>query len=150
MPVLVGMIAVLFQFGILFIAYLSLVHELRDIGRWVAVHPDTINGTSCTTPNSMWAQICADAPTVIDPTKITLYVDPAADGVQRDCDQATFAANSNTCPNRRAGQELRLRLHYDAGSIMFLPTTFRFGPWINVALRSSLPDYAYSVMVEQH
>src|SRR5258708_3949654 len=49
MPLLIGIVAVLFQFGILFIAYLSIVHEMRDIGRWVAVHPDTIDGTSCST-----------------------------------------------------------------------------------------------------
>jgi len=58
---------VLFQFGILFVAYLSLVHETRDIGRNVAVHPDTLDGT-CTTAVSLWKQVCDDAPAVIDPS----------------------------------------------------------------------------------
>jgi hypothetical protein len=57
---LLGIITVLFQFGILFIAYLSLVHETRDIGRFVAVHPDTIDGT-CANTNSLWGKVCDDA-----------------------------------------------------------------------------------------
>src|ERR1700730_16080517 len=62
MPLLIGIVATLFQFGILFIAYLSMVHEMRDIGRWVAVHPDSIDGTNCSTANSLWQQACLDAP----------------------------------------------------------------------------------------
>src|SRR5205085_1296113 len=71
MPMLVGLIAVLFQFGILFISYLSLVHATRDIARFVAVHPDTIDGApGAPTPpcigaptytppaSSLWGHIC--------------------------------------------------------------------------------------------
>ena len=39
MPVLVGIVAVLFQMGFLFVAYVSLLHATRDVGRWLAVHP---------------------------------------------------------------------------------------------------------------
>src|SRR3979490_2748718 len=76
LPLMVGLVAVLFQLGILFIAYLSLVHETRDIGRFVAVHPDTIDG-SCITASSLWKQVCDDAPSVIDKTKITPTFSPA-------------------------------------------------------------------------
>jgi Flp pilus assembly protein TadG len=37
MPLLVGVVAVLFQTGVLFLSYLSLVHASRDVGRWLAV-----------------------------------------------------------------------------------------------------------------
>src|SRR4030088_438152 len=73
LPLLVGIVAVLFQFGILFIAYLSLVHETRDIGRYVAVHPDTIDGvaaTACSATSTLWRQVCDDAPSVVDKTRI--------------------------------------------------------------------------------
>src|SRR5258707_13177961 len=80
MPLLVGIIAVLFQLGILFVAYLSLVHQTRDIGRYVAVHPDVLDGTPGTpTPpcqgagppaGTLWAHACTDVPSVIDPPKI--------------------------------------------------------------------------------
>jgi hypothetical protein len=146
LPILVGIIAVLFQFGVLFIAYLSLVHEMRDVGRWASVHPDIVDGTTCTTASSLWAQLCADAPSVVDPNKITLSIQPSGDGVTRDCS----ALASNRCTKRVAGTELKLRLQYDASTIIFLPTTFRLGPWLNVAIKSTLPPYDYSVMVEQH
>ena len=41
MPIRLGIIAVLFQFGVIFVSLLTIVHEARDVGRWVAVHPDT-------------------------------------------------------------------------------------------------------------
>jgi hypothetical protein len=151
MPVLVGMIAVLFQFGILFVAYLSLTHEMRDIGRWVAVHPDTDDGTaaSCTntTATDLWRQLCGDAPSVIDPTKLTLSVVAGTDGQTRAC--RPLPANGK-CASRPAGTELRLRLAYDASTIIFLPSNFRLGPWMQVKIPTTLPPYDYSIMVEQH
>jgi hypothetical protein len=146
MPVLVGMIVVLFQFGILFIAYLGLVHEMRDIGRYAAVHPDTIDGTSCSSASSLWAQVCNDAPSVVDPSKITFSIVRGNDGQTRSC----AALSSGHCTARTVGSELRLELRYDASSILFLPSTFRFGPWFNVAVPTALPAYDYSIMVEQH
>jgi hypothetical protein len=149
MPVLVGMIAVLFQFGILFIAYLALVHEMRDIGRFAAVHPDTVDGTSAdcgTSAASLWAQVCNDAPSVVDPNRITFSVIQSQDGVTHSC----TSLSGGHCTLRPVGAELRMRLSYDASSIMFLPTTFRLGPWFNVSLSPTLPPYDYSIMVEQH
>src|SRR5438105_2364990 len=75
-PLMVGIVAVLFQLGILFIAYLSLVHETRDIGRFVSVHPDMIDGT-CTMNNSLWKQVCDDAPSLVDKTLVTPTFAPA-------------------------------------------------------------------------
>jgi hypothetical protein len=146
MPILVGIVAVLFQFGILFIAYLSLVHEMRDIGRFAAVHPDTIDGTGCATSNSLWGQACSDAPTVFDSSRITFSVVQGLDGQTRSC--ATLS--SGKCTSRPAGVELRMRMQYNANSILFLPGAFRLGPWLNVAVPTSLPPYDYSIMVEQH
>lgn len=146
MPILIGIVAVLFQLGILFVAYLGMVHEMRDIGRWIAVHPDTFDGTSCASANSLWAQACADVPTVVSPSRITVSVIASGDGVTRSCALST----PQKCASRTAGTELRLRIVYDASSIIFLPSTFRLGPYLNVAIPTSLPAYDYSVMVEQH
>jgi Flp pilus assembly protein TadG len=150
MPVLVGIIAVLMQFGILFVAYLSLTHEMRDIGRWVAVHPDTLDGTaaSCTNASAtdLWRQVCANVPSVVDPARLTFSIRPGTDGQTRTC----TAFVNNKCANRPAGVEIRMRLVYDASSILYLPNNFRLGPWLNVAIPTTLPAYDYSVMVEQH
>ncbi|GAC1324559.1 MAG: hypothetical protein NVSMB2_22750 [Chloroflexota bacterium] len=153
LPLLVGIVAVLFQFGILFVAYLSLVHDTRDVGRWIAVHPDTVDGTSVSCTNmsvtDLWRMVCdGAADTVIDPARITLFIDTSADSIKRSCPTLT----NGFCSNRHAGDELRIRLHYDVASLVFLPTTFGIGPWLNVALPWSTfsMDYPYSVMVEQH
>jgi hypothetical protein len=138
LPLMVGIVAVLFQLGILFIAYLSLVHETRDIGRFVAVHPDMIDGT-CTTTSSLWKQVCDDAPTVIDKTLVTPTFSPAC---------ATLTGNK--CTGRTAFSQMHITMQYNASSIIFLPTTFRLGPFFNVTIPTSLPAYDYYVMVEQH
>jgi hypothetical protein len=146
MPILVGLITVLFQLGILFQAYLTLAHEMRDIGRWIAVHPDTRDGSSCSDAGSLWQQVCSDVPGVVDPSKITLSILTSTDGVKRDCP----SLSGTRCASRTAGTELRLRLAYDASTIIFLPANFRLGPFLNVAIPTALPPYDYSVMVEQH
>src|SRR6266852_9558426 len=122
LPIMVGIVAVLFQLGILFIAYLSLVHETRDIGRFVAVHPDMIDGT-CSTNNSLWKQVCDDAPTVVDKTLVTPTFSPAC---------ATLSAGK--CTGRTAFSQMHITLQYNASSIIFLPTTFRLGPFLNATI----------------
>ena len=57
---------------------------------------------------------------------------------------------NSKCANRLAYGEVRMRLHYDASTLIFLPTDFRLGPWLRVKIPTALPDYDYSVMVEQH
>src|SRR5713226_8073823 len=109
LPLLVGIISVLFQFGILFVAYLSLVHETRDIGRYVAVHPDTVDG-DCVTTGTLWKQVCDDAPAVIDPTRVTAAFSPACS-----------VLSSNKCTLRTSGTQMQITLTYNASSIIFLP-----------------------------
>jgi TadE-like protein len=149
MPVLVGIIAVLFQFGILFVAYLSLVHETRDIGRFVAVHPDIVDGgpsgstAPCASPptGSLWAHVCGDLPSVIDPMRVqdAPLVTPAC-----------ASLSGGRCTSRTTGSQLHIQMAYDASTITFLPTTFRLGPWFQVSIPAALPTYDYYVMVEQH
>ena len=143
MPLLVGIVAVLFQFGILFVAYLSIVNETRDIGRYVSVHPDTLDGvsaTACTTAGTLWKQVCDNAPGVLDKTRVTPTFSPAC---------TSFTAGK--CATRLSGTQMQITLQYAAaGSIVFLPTDFRLGPWLHVTLPTDLPAYSYFVMVETH
>src|ERR1044072_854122 len=72
MPILVGIVAVLFLLGILFVAYLSLVHEMRDVGRWAAVHPNTVDVVYRPTPPAIPnPPTCNDA-LLNDPTNPSL------------------------------------------------------------------------------
>jgi TadE-like protein len=155
MPLLVGLVAVLLQFGVLFISYLSLVHATRDIARFVAVHPDTIDGaptpptspcdSAYTPPNpSLWLHVCTyDVPSVIDKLKIKdlPLASPACTALD---------ANGH-CP-RATGSSITINMSYDSSSSIFLPMSVRWGPWLTFDVPSSLltMSYDYTVMVEPH
>ena len=162
MPVMVGLIMVLFQFGILFISYLGLVHMGRDIERWLTVHPDSSDST-------VMLYITKDMPnTVMFPTE--------ADGPSLRCTynsgtQAWSCANGSTlsqpatggllvqlspgcgstppCTPRTTGSMQTITLEYDASSRMFLPTTFKLG-FLNVPMPGAVQTYQFSMMVEPH
>jgi hypothetical protein len=88
----------------------------------------------------LWRQVCDDAPTVIDKTLVTPTFVPAC---------ASLTAGK--CTTRTSGSQMKVTLKYAAaGSIIFLPTDFRLGPWLRVAIPTDLPAYDYYVMVETH
>jgi hypothetical protein len=109
----------------------------------VAVHPDTIDGvasSACSTAGTLWRQVCDDAPSVIDKTLVTPTFVPAC-----------AALTAGKCTARTSGTQMKVTLKYTAaGSIIFLPTDFRVGPWLRVAIPTDLPAYDYYVMVETH
>ena len=153
MPLLLGVVAVLFQLGVLFISYLSLVHATRDIARFVAVHPDTIDGApvpptppcSSYSPNSLWEHVCTyDVPTVIDRYKIK-------DNPITTVPCATLDAQGH-CATRTTGSMITINMYYDSSSVIFLPTRVRFGPFLNFDVPASWQtmSYDYTVMVEPH
>jgi hypothetical protein len=133
-PLLFGIIAVLFQFGILFISYLAIIHETRDISRWLSVHPDTLDSAALT-------QARADASSVIDSTRMNVTFSPAC------------ATQTNShCTSRTTGSMLTITVTYDPSNSIFLPTNLRLGPWLRFDMPSSLSTqtYDYSLMVEPH
>ena len=131
MPMLAGIIAVLFQLGILFVVYLSVVHATRDVGRWISVHPDT-------TDSMFLAHVAADMPSTIDAANLTAQVVPA-------CPSLT----NGRCASRPAGTTLQIHMSYDAQSSVFLPARISWG-FFTFAVPLALPPYDYYVMVEQH
>jgi TadE-like protein len=160
MPLLLGIVAILLQFGVRFSSYLSLVHATRDIARFVAVHPDTADGAPpaptppCSvagppaaepTPATLWDHICRyDVPSVIDKNKI------------QDLPIATPACTAldanGHCPARQTGTAITINMSYDARSNIFLPQWVRWGPWLsfNVPANFTTMTYDYTVMVEPH
>jgi hypothetical protein len=156
MPLMVGIIAILMQFGVLFISYLSLVHATRDVARFVAVHPDTIDGApspaSLSTPpcatarpsGSLWDHVCTyDVPSVIDRNKIQdlPLVSPACASLD----------SFGHCP-RATGSAITVNMSYDSSSSIFLPMSVRWGPFLKYDVPTSLltMTYDYTVMVEPH
>jgi Flp pilus assembly protein TadG len=170
LPVLFGIILVLFQYAILFMSYLSLIHMTRDVGRWLAVHPNSqdsavmlyvtkdmptsvlfpqaADGPSlhCTynSGTSTWG--CTSAATTGTPPNGGLYVDFSP--VCNTYNATTLRCMNGTNYSRPAGVQQTLTITYDAASRMFLPTTFRLGPFLNVAMPGRYQSYSYKVMVE--
>ncbi len=160
MPLLLGIVAILLQFGVLFISYLSLVHATRDIARFVAVHPDIADGAPpwptppCSvagppnpppTPDTLWDHVCRyDVPSVIDKNNIKDL--PL---ISIAC--ASLDANGH-CPTRTTGTAITINMSYDSSSNIFLPTSVRWGPWLKFDVPASFTtmSYDYTVMVEPH
>ena len=131
LPVLLGVVAVLFQLGVLFVAYMSIVHATRDVGRWVSVHPDT-------TDADIQAHIQANMPSTISGQNLSVQVTPAC---------ATLS--NGRCTQRPAGATVQIHMSYDPSSSVFLPTRIAWG-FFNASVPLRLPPYDYFVMVEQH
>jgi hypothetical protein len=130
MPLLVGVVAVLFQLGILFVVYLSMMHATRDVGRWISVHPDT-------TDAAFQQYVQAHMPSTLIPSELTPTISP------------TCAALSNgRCASRPSGTALRIRMTYDASASIFLPSRVSLG-FFNATIPIVLPPYEYYVMAEQ-
>jgi Flp pilus assembly protein TadG len=129
-PIMVGMVAVLFQLAILFISYLAIVHAGRDVGRWLAVHPNT-------TDTALTAYVNADLPSEISSSHLTVSATPGCPSL-----------SSGHCTSRTSGMLQKVSLIYDASGSLFLPTTFRVGAWFVVAIPANIPAYDYYVMVE--
>ncbi len=130
LPLLVGIVMVLFQFGVLFVIYLSLVHATRDVGRWMAVHPDT-------TDAQFQAYVSADMPSTISGANLTAQVLPACPSL-----------SNGVCTARPAGSALHIHMSYDPSMSVFLPTRLSLG-FFNASVPVGLPPYDYYVMVEQ-
>src|ERR1700694_1753082 len=129
-PIMVGMVAVIFQLAILFINYLAIVHVGRDVGRWLAVHPDT-------TDTALTAYVTGDLPSEISASHFTVSATPGC-----------TALVAGHCASRSSGTQQKVTLTYDASGSVFLPTTFRLGAWFQVAIPANIPAYDYYVMVE--
>jgi hypothetical protein len=168
-PLLFGIIVVLFQYGILFMSYLTLIHMTRDAGRWVAVHPNTRDrdvaayvakdlpssvmlptrvdgpGIICTISGSVWTCAAGASGALPFPGGLLISMTPG-------CPAANYSSTTLRCtngatPSRPPSTMQTFTLTYDAASRMFLPTVFKLG-WLNVPMPGVLQTYTYSVMVE--
>ena len=131
-PFLIGLVAVLFQLGILFMVYLALINTTRDIGRYLAVHPDNTDSTVTT-------YVQTNLPSLLQSANVTVTLTPSCTSL-----------SNGYCSGRPSGSSQKLRLTYDATANIFLPTNFRLGFFqASVPSASTLIVYDYYVMVEQ-
>jgi Flp pilus assembly protein TadG len=168
MPLMLGIVAVLFQYGILFMSYLSVIHMTRDAGRWLSVHPDTQDSdvmlyvtkdmptsvmfpTQAAGPNLLctysgsWK--CATATTLTTPPDGGLLVRMNIGCSISDYNTSTKRCMTGSALSRPAGVAQTLTITYDAASRMFLPTGIHL-PWLDVPAPGRYQTYSYYVMVE--
>jgi Flp pilus assembly protein TadG len=130
LPMMTIFIFACFQFAVIFYDYLSVMNAARDIGRWLVVHPHTVDATSV-------AAIRARLPSNLDPASLTISVSPTC----------TALNASGKCPSRPQDAQLAVTFNYDVRSHMFLPRVFGFGG-LQVTFPTALPAYTLYMVVE--
>jgi len=128
-PIMVFFVFTCFQFVLLFLAYLSVMNATRDVARYIAVNPNTIDSANITALKSR-------LPPNITGSNLTVTITPTC-----------TALVSNKCSNRSSGQPLTVALQYDATSQFFLPHQFGSGS-NQITLPTNLPTYTVYWMFE--
>ncbi len=133
LPMILLVLLVCFQFGILFITQMSVMNAARDAGRWVAVHPNYVDNTTCD-------QIKGRLPSNLIATKLQIAINPPCSVVNAD----------DKCTGRDVGTQLTTTLSYNASSLVFLPAQFGLGGAVGkVPIAQSLPAYTVWTMAER-
>jgi Flp pilus assembly protein TadG len=118
-----------FQFAILFLTHISVMKSARDAGRWLAVHPNTLDSDAI-------AGVQGRLPPNIRAANLSIAISPTC---------TTFTAGQ--CANRRPGDRIDMTLTYDYRSLIFLPTTFGVRD-IVVRVPTAMPPYTIHVAAE--
>lgn len=118
-----------FQFAILFLTHISVMKSARDAGRWVAVHPHTLDSDTVAT-------VSGRLPPNIRAANLSIAISPTC-----------AVLTSGRCPNRSPGQQISLTLSYDYRPLIFLPTTFGFRDII-VRFPTTMPPYTIYMAAE--
>jgi Flp pilus assembly protein TadG len=129
LPIMVAFIFTCFQLAIIFYDYLSVMNAARDIGRWLVVHPHTLDSAAI-------AAIRGRLPTNLDSGSLNIAVSPTC-----------TALTAGKCPSRAVDARLAVTFTYDVRSHLFLPTTYGIGA-LQVTFPTTLPAYTLYMVVE--
>jgi Flp pilus assembly protein TadG len=119
-PIMITFSLFCLQVALIFFAYLSVLNASRDVGRWLAVHPHTVDATTIATIRSR-------LPSGLDSDALNITIAPIC-----------TALNQNKCPNRPVGARLEVTMTYDAIGHVILP----------LDLPTTLPPYTLHMAVE--
>ena len=130
LPLLLIFIMGCIQFAILYETYLSVMNTARDAGRWLAVHPHTLDSTTTSTIN-------ARLPSNLSAARLTTTYNPTC---------TAFDANGR-CAGRPVDSQVQISFSYDASNVVFLPANFQlFG--LAITFPTMLPTYTIYMKVE--
>ena len=122
-PVMLSFSLFCLQLALIFFAYLSVLNASRDVGRWLAVHPHTVDATAIATIRSR-------LPTGLDAGALDIAISPTCPTLDH-----------NKCPNRPVGARIAITMTYDAAGHVILPL-------FPTELPTTLPAYTMHMAVE--
>jgi len=147
-------VLVVFQLGLIFIAYYSETRMARETARWLAVNSRATDDIYVADhiQSTMLPGLANGTPTVVNPVNCangcSEYTVGAMDVQFTPC---SYDSGNAICTNanRASGQTLYVQLQYNiaSGGLVFLPKDFHLGD-LRVAVPTSLPAYKVSLMVE--
>lgn len=129
LPLLTFFALACFQLGLVLLAYISVMNAARDVARWIAVHPNTLDSAAV---SSLQSRLPAD----LNAASLGIAISPAC-----------TALTQGKCLNRAAGNDLAVTLTYDVTSRFFLPHQFTLGV-LSIQLPTSLPAYTMHLQTE--
>jgi Flp pilus assembly protein TadG len=136
LPVLLFFGLACVQFALLFRAYDDMVNVTRDAARWVAVHPQVVDGSTGVNDGTTLGTVRGRLPASIKSSRLTMSITPAC-----------AALSSGVCTGRTTGTQIYVDSSYDVSDILFLPTSFGWGTWA-VTIPTTLPHYRIYMQVE--
>jgi Flp pilus assembly protein TadG len=122
-PIMLSFSLFCLQVALIFFAYLSVLNASRDVGRWLAVHPHTLDATTIATIRSR-------LPSGLDSDALEITISPTC---------TTLVTGK--CPNRPVGARLAVTMTYDAAGHVILPVA-------PMELPTTLPAYTLHMAVE--
>jgi Flp pilus assembly protein TadG len=122
-PVMLTFALFCLQVALIFFAYLSVLNASRDVGRWLAVHPHTVDATTIATIRSR-------LPSGLDSADLAITISPTC-----------TALVTGKCPNRPVGARLAVTMTYDVADHVILPV-------FPIELPTTLPAYTLHMAVE--
>jgi hypothetical protein len=147
-------VLVVFQLGLLFVAYYSETRMARETARWLAVNSRTTldSDLAAHVQSTMLPGLANGTPTVVStPTCANGCAEYMVGSMDVQFTPCNFDSGNHVCTNanRASGQTLSVQLQYNVatGGLIFLPRQFRMGNLV-VQVPQSLPAYRVSVMVE--
>jgi hypothetical protein len=108
---------------LVFYSYLSVLYGARDVARWLAVHPDTVDA-------SVVSMAQSQMPPDLKSANLTLTITPSC----------TSLDSSGLCASRPRGTEVALSFKYDVTSLFYLPHP--------AGMSVFLPTYTLNFMTE--
>jgi Flp pilus assembly protein TadG len=129
LPLMLAFAMFCLQMALVFFAYLSVLNAARDVGRWLAVHPHTVDATAIATIRSR-------LPSGLDASALSIDIAPTC-----------LSLVNNQCANRPVGARLAVTMDYDLAPHLFLPTSFQLGD-LAFSLPTRLPPYTLNMAVE--